>query len=73
MMAISLILAGASLMILFQHQTLSVIWTDPLSIFWSDAELKVGIFWWIGPMFIFIGIAIIAEDYFGFGRPTREH
>jgi len=67
----ALILGGIALMILFQHQTLSVIWTDPISIFWSDAPLKGGLLWWIGPMFIFTGVAIIAEDYFGFGQPTR--
>ena|SRR6185312_6765556 len=73
LLAIFLILAGFSLMILFQHQTLWVIWTDPMSILWSDAPPRAGVFWWIGPTFLFLGIAIIAEDYFGFGQPTPGH
>ena len=72
MLAVALITGGAAMMVLFEHHSLSLIWTDPFSIFWSSEPLRAGPFWWIGPMLMFAGAAVIAEDYFGFGRTTPE-
>ena len=71
--AVALVLTGASLMILFDHHTLAVIWNDPASIFWSNEprQIHAGPYWFIGPLLIFAGAAVIAEDWFGFGRQSR--
>lgn len=64
-LALALVVAGTCLMILWDHHSLAVIWTDPLSIFWNDEPHRSNLFWFMGPMLIFAGVAVIAEDWFG--------
>ena len=64
-----LIVAGVSLMILWDNDSLSVIWTNPLSILWHDKPEHGHRLWWsLGPTLCFMGIFWIAEDWFGFGQ-----
>lgn len=49
--------------------SISTLWTDPMALLW-DPEAKQprgGWMFFMGPTWIFIGFAIIAEDWFGLG------
>jgi hypothetical protein len=70
LIALALIACGIATMILLDHHSLAVIWTNPIALFWdTDAKSpRANWIWWAAALFIFLGSAIIAEDWFGLGQ-----